>query len=78
MDLEEARKRLPPMWVIYDHPLDCPDKFVVRVWYGLVGEPQSTTHDTLGEARESIAARGGSFTFLRQPEDEPCIVETWV
>jgi hypothetical protein len=52
MDLEEARKRLPPMWTVYEHPADQPDKFVVRVWYGEVPEPQCTTHDTLDEARE--------------------------
>jgi hypothetical protein len=78
MDLEEAKKRLPPMWTIYDSPIDCPGKFVVRVWYGTVSEPTSTTHDTLDDARESITARGGSASFARAPEDSPSIVETWI
>ena len=78
MDLEEARVGLPPMWTIYDHPRDYPKKkFVVRVWYGLVSEPEVTTHETLGEARQSIVNRGGSGFFSPSPGEDPCIVETW-
>lgn len=78
MDLEEARRRLPPMWTIYDRPADYPGKFVVRVWYGTVKEPDCTTHDTLDEARQSVLGCGGSFFFTRAPSDAPCIVETWI
>lgn len=78
MDLEEARQIFPPMWTIYDHPRDYPKKFVVRVWYGLVGEPERTLHDSLNDARESIIARGGSGFFSPSPDEDPCIVETWI
>ncbi len=77
--LEAARKHFPPMWTIYEDPLDVPNKFVVRVWYGdKVWEPTSTAHDSLEEARESIHAQGGSMAFDRDAKDDPCIVETWI
>jgi hypothetical protein len=78
MDLEEAKQRLPPMWTIYDSPIECPGQFVVRVWYGTVCEPTSTQHGTLVEAREWIALQGGSGFFPRSPADSPSIVETWI
>lgn len=78
MELEEARKHLPPIWTVYDHPEDFPDKFVVRVAYGLIKEPQSSAHDSLQDARESIWSRGGSFCLGRDPSDAPCIVESWI
>lgn len=78
MDLEEARRALPPIWVIYDHPLDQPDKFVVRVWYGPVAEPESTSHDSLEDARDSVMARGGCVPVNRNANDDPSIVETWI
>ncbi len=66
------------MWTIYDHPRDCPSKFVVRVWYEDIPEPDYTTHDTLTEARESIIGQGGSGFFSPSPGDDPVIVETWI
>ena len=78
MDLEQARKIYPPIWTIYNRPLDYPDKFVVRVWYGTSAEVETTTHDSLDDARESIIARGGSFGLIRSERDDPCIVESWI
>jgi hypothetical protein len=78
MTLEEARKRLPPIWIVYDHPRDAPKKWVVRVWYGLVPEPDSTYHDTLSDARESIFSRGGCVLLGRSPGDDPAIAESWI
>lgn len=66
------------MWVIYDHPSDAPKKFVVRVWYGLVPEMESTHHDTLEDARESIWTRGGCMGFARDHNDDPTIIESWL
>lgn len=82
MDLENARKTGLQMWTIYDHPLEQPDKFVVRVCYALadvvISEPTSTAHDSLDDARESIIARGGSGYLDPMPGDDPSIVETWI
>lgn len=66
------------MWTIYDNPRDFPGRFVVRVWYGTVPEPECTTHDTLEAARLSVMDEGASGFFDRSPEDDPCIVETWI
>lgn len=79
MDIEQARKKFPPMWTIYDHPRDYPDKFVVRLWHGPDNsEPQVSTHETLGEARQSIVNQGGSGFLSPSPGEDPCIVETWI
>lgn len=77
MSLEQARLAFPPMWTIYDRPLDYPKNIVVRVWYGLV-PAEHTLHDSVAEARESITRRGGSVSLSRQPGDDPKIVETWI
>ena len=76
--LEIARTCFPPIWTIYDHPRDYPKRFIVRVFYGLTPEPQSTAHDSLADARVSVQARGGCVNLGRQPKDDPVIVESWI
>lgn len=78
MTLDEARKRFPPMWVVYDHPADYPDHFVVRLWYGLTREEAATPCGNLVEAREYIATQGGCVPFGRYDEDDPVILEFWL
>lgn len=70
-------------WVIYDHPLDFPEHFVVRCW--IVG-PGSIAHtgeawlrDSLEGAREVIAGNFPDGVCLaRQPDDDPAIAEVWI
>lgn len=68
------------MWVIYDHPKDHPDAFVVRRWYieEEVTMPDKTCllADSLQEARELIPA--GRYRIGRQANDDPVIVESWI
>ena len=78
MDLDEARRRLPPIWTIYHNPRDFPGRFVVRVFYGECAERDCTTHDTLEDARISVCARGASCNLHRAPADNPVIVESWI
>lgn len=79
MTLEEAKKRMPPMWVVYDHPRDYPDNVVVRTWYGEYATSELSLHGSLTEAREHIIATlGGSARLARASSDDPCIVETWI
>jgi hypothetical protein len=78
MNLEEARKRFPPMWTIYDHPRDYPDHFAVRCWYGLTPEDSVTHWVTLHEARQYIIDQGGSVPLERFALDDPVIVEVWL
>lgn len=77
-NLEEAALAFPPMWTIYDHPRDFPGHFVIRVWYGAFVTPEIWLRPTLEAAREVVWANGGGFCFLRDPNDEPQIVESWI
>lgn len=78
MNLEEARKHFPPIWVIYDHPRDYPHHFVVRLWYGLIPEEDVAPFETLHEARQYIANSGGCARLRRHENDDPAILETWL
>lgn len=78
MSIEEARRRFPPMWTVYDHPKDYPLHFVVRRWYGTVADGPALLHHTLAAARQYIAEHGGCVRLLRDPWDDPVIIETWL
>lgn len=66
-------------YVIYRHPLDFPNHFVVREWLidrdGFRPAPIACLCSTLEEARDSVP--GAPWRRDRYPEDDPCIVETW-
>ena len=69
------------MWVIYDHPKDYPETFVVRECVVSAGGRVAhslfhTEFGTLEMARESV--RQGRVCITRHPEDDPVIVESWV
>lgn len=67
------------VWVIYDHPSDHPDHFVVRRQFAGKGEividQRCWLCNTLAEARQVIPP--GLVQFARNPEDDPVIVESW-
>ena len=71
-------------WVIYDHPVDFPEHYVVRCWVIGPGAPPGHTgeawlRDSLDGAREVIAANyPGGYRLNRQPGDDPVIVEVWI
>lgn len=77
MNLAEAKKKFPPIWVIYDHPKDFPDSVVVRIWWGLVPETRSQHFLSIASARDFLLHRG-LVSIGRQQADDPCIVESWV
>lgn len=67
------------LFTIYERPKDYPEHFVVRRW--TVEGSKEKAHecrlaDSLEEARKLVPP------FLtrmnRFPEDDPCIVETWI
>lgn len=68
------------MWVIYKHPSDFPNQFVVREWWIVYGDPEVSdtfqTADTIEDARQLIPA--ALHCIPRDPADEPQIVETWI
>lgn len=71
-------------WVIYDHPADYPDHFVVRCWwveaaaFGPVSN-ELWLRPTLDSAREVIRVNcPGGYRLDRMPMDDPVIVEVWI
>jgi hypothetical protein len=64
-------------YVIYTHPKDHPDHFVLRRWYqGENGNQpgEMSVFDTAEEARAALPAGVEKTSF---PEDEPAILEVW-
>jgi hypothetical protein len=68
---------LPPIFVVYENPLDYPGMFVVRRWMGEVPDPFPViVAETLTEARKVIP--NGSVKLMPYAGDDPVILETWI
>lgn len=70
-----------PMAVIYGHPADVPDKYVVRIWEAASGKPTNVEmrKDSLQECRDRILEAGIFHAGVPAgPKDDPVIVETWI
>jgi hypothetical protein len=63
-------------FVIYDHPKECPDYYVVRLWRNCQPTEMTFLSPTLDGARRAIPR--GRIPLARNPKDDPVIVETWV
>lgn len=70
------------LWTVYDHPADYPEYFVARKWIadGKSAEPIATDviffHTDLERLRDMLPA--GLYPLIRAPEDDKCIIETWI
>lgn len=64
------------IFVIYDHPTDHPDDFVVRKWIGLDPREIVGKASTLEDARKLVPA--GASRMPRFAGDDRVIVETWL
>lgn len=65
-----------PMIVIYDRPIDCPTKFVARLFDLETPTPYAAIANTLDDVRKQLPMR---FTRLDAFEsDDPVIVEVWI
>ncbi|MFL1449166.1 hypothetical protein ACI77O_12295 [Pseudomonas tritici] len=67
------------IWVVYDHPIEYPDKFVGRRWE--VKPEHGPTEDILladsvDALRQQLPA--GLIRLPRNVADNPSIVETWI
>lgn len=78
-------ERLLTVWVIYDHPKDYPDGFVLRaqtVERGGKITPGLTAYyaPTANELRKCILTHihGVNVCLPRFEDDDPCILETWI
>jgi len=78
ISLEEARKRLPPIWTIYDNPRDYAGSIVIRKWWGEVPEPAVMIAVSIEAARGIAQCEGASICLGRDADDDPCIVESWI
>lgn len=61
-----------PLVVIYDSPKDFPGKVVARVWDGEKNRPTNVY------CEDDVMSAGFIFKFPRTPEDDACIVETYM
>jgi hypothetical protein len=69
------------MWVVYDHPTDLPDWYVVRRWSvrtdGTLGvDAVCALAPTLELARQAVPA--GTVRAAPYPDDDPKICEVWL
>lgn len=64
------------IWVIYKHPKDFPNKYVVRHWINENPTKTMYTANTLEEIRKKIPQ--GLTLLPRFPQDDPKIVEVWL
>ena len=69
-----------PIWTVYEHPSDMPDKYVARMFlctkYAIATD-EVIVADTLDEVRKTLACRG-LIRITRHQTDDPVIVETWL
>jgi hypothetical protein len=67
------------LYVIYDHPTDYPDSFVVRRWEGLRPREVVAITKTIEAARKLLTDTMPDLTRLaRSDQDDPKIVEVWL
>jgi hypothetical protein len=80
MNLEEAKRAFPAIFVIYRNPRDFPNCIVVRAWYGNVPGAAWILSPPLSvdDARAAIARTGRWCCLGRSENDDPVIVESWI
>ena len=66
------------IWVVYDHPSDLPDAYVARRFRGNVPTQSVMWGNDLEMLRVMLAIDMGLTRIVRDPEDDPVILETWV
>lgn len=68
------------MYTIYHSPTDFPGRWVMRPWAAASGETLIAGPARLGDSIEEVRAHvpPGLIRFVRQPDDHPHIVETWI
>lgn len=69
------------MWVIYKHPRDYPDKYVLRkqtAWRDgtITADEKAYTGDSIEEVRQHLPP--GLYNLPLLPGEDPAIQETWI
>jgi hypothetical protein len=74
-------ENLLPILTIYENPSDYPGKFVARM-HAVSGGGLRVANTPLGicETLKEVQALvpPGAVKLMRNPEDDPCIVESWI
>jgi hypothetical protein len=67
------------MWVIYDHPSDYPNAWVVREWK-IADEPVAMPNVIIAKSLKAARAAipPGLFCMPRWQGDDPAVVEVWL
>lgn len=65
-----------PLIMVYDHPIDYPEKYVARLFNGKQATHIVVLADTLEELREAKPERMARID--RQEKDPPKVAETWL
>ena len=70
------------IWIVYKHPADYPDSYVARLWEIGINGPRATDsiiiRETLEDLRDMLEFEMHLSKPMRQPADDPVIVETWL
>jgi hypothetical protein len=64
------------LWVVYDSPIDLPDRFVARKWLNETPTAELIQGKTLDELRCRLPS--GLYRLDRSESDDPKIIETWI
>jgi hypothetical protein len=62
-------------WVIYDHPKDYPNHFVLRRWEWETPDEDCQLFDTLEQARAALPRVG---LICMRGDPDKAIIETWI
>lgn len=71
-------------YVIYDHPLDYPQGYVIRRFFNSAHGPTPTREAYTADTPEILdrirgeMERCGLTRLARQPDDDPVILESWL
>lgn len=76
-DLDLSNLKIP-IGVIYDKPLDYPDKFVIRIFDGGIATNTIIIREGLEECRKECIDGGFHTIIPRAMDDDYCIVESWI
>jgi hypothetical protein len=69
------------MWTVYRHPRDYPDKYVARLFEIDADGPRVTGSIVIADGLERLQdemMQMGLVKLMRNAEDDPVIVETWL
>ena len=71
------------IWTIYNNPRDCPGLFIARRHEVHEGYSASTEDHIVAETLEHVRGllchqNPGLFLIPRDPNDDPCVVESWI